>query len=497
MLSIPHRTRLMLVCCAVGAVASSSGGIFTFPILSPALVSHLKLTQPQLTTIVLAGVAGQYPFAVFVGKVVDTYGPWVCSLASAGLLSSGFGLFAWEIAKTPDDISLPSQSSFYRLTLFYFMCGLGTVFGLFTSLFAASKNFPQHLGFASGGSMAMFGLSPLFLTYVASGFYFSSETGLDVTSYVTFLAIYSGIVHVGAAMILCLPADEKAVVDAGPSAGAAPTLSDASSSSVPSERDSLLPKGAHIDVEIVDVQLKGSNDSAWNLVKDPDFWLLFFVTFAILGSVSTCEMVISNIGSITLSLPSVRTAGFVALDRETDIATSTQVRVISLSNTVARLVSGPLADFISPIASYLPSGVRSYPRKHWISRMAFTVGAGVLCVLGFLSLEIAIRSQASLWWLSVCTGTAYGVMFTVLPSILSAVWGADNLGRNFGIMSYAAFVGTPTFSYLYAFVAERHAERGVCTGVDCWTLTFWVVAGSVSASCLVSSLLWRRWRGLC
>lgn len=33
-----------------------AGGIFIFPLLSPALASHLKLTQPQLTTIVLAWV---------------------------------------------------------------------------------------------------------------------------------------------------------------------------------------------------------------------------------------------------------------------------------------------------------------------------------------------------------------------------------------------------------------------------------------------------------
>ncbi len=31
-----------------------AGGIFTFPLMSPVLAEHLKLTQPQLTTIVLA-----------------------------------------------------------------------------------------------------------------------------------------------------------------------------------------------------------------------------------------------------------------------------------------------------------------------------------------------------------------------------------------------------------------------------------------------------------
>lgn len=39
-----------------------AGGIFTFPLLSPALAEHLKLTQPQLTTIVLACVSFRRSF---------------------------------------------------------------------------------------------------------------------------------------------------------------------------------------------------------------------------------------------------------------------------------------------------------------------------------------------------------------------------------------------------------------------------------------------------
>lgn len=72
-------------------------------------------------------MVGQYPFAAFVGKAIDHYGPWACSLASSLFFSVGFGLFALEIAKTPDVISAPSYSSFERLAIFYFMAGLGTV----------------------------------------------------------------------------------------------------------------------------------------------------------------------------------------------------------------------------------------------------------------------------------------------------------------------------------------------------------------------------------
>jgi hypothetical protein len=275
----------------------------------------------------------------------------------------------------------------------------------------------------------MFGLSPLMLSYIASGF-FSDDNGLDVTSFVAFMAIFAGVVNSLAAILLRLPTNDEPDHDVARSQAATGVTSSASSSADPDERDALLPKGPQVDVEVVEVIASEPDGSVWDLFKDPYYWLLFFISFAILGSVSPCatmvpiipskydqqcEMIIANIGSIALSLPSARTAGaFVAYDRETDAATATQVRLIALANTIARLVSGPIADFTSPIASYLPSGVRSYPRKHWISRMAFVAGAGILCILGFVTLELVIRSQASLWWLSICVGTAYGIHFAIL-----------------------------------------------------------------------------------
>lgn len=76
-----------------------------------------------------SGMMGQYPFAAFVGKIIDYYGAWACSLISACLFSVGFGLFANEISKTPQDgITQPSISTFHNLVIFFFIGGLGTVF---------------------------------------------------------------------------------------------------------------------------------------------------------------------------------------------------------------------------------------------------------------------------------------------------------------------------------------------------------------------------------
>ena len=82
------------------------------------------------------------------------------------------------------------------------------------------------------------------------------------------------------------------------------------------------------------------------------------------------------------------------------------------------------------------------------------------------------------------------------PGILSSIWGLTNLGRNFGYVSYAAFVGTTVFSYLYAFIAAQHVPLGetACKGIQCWQSTFWISVGTAIVACIVSFILWRRWR---
>ncbi|KAA1474901.1 MFS general substrate transporter [Dentipellis sp. KUC8613] len=488
--SLLHKARLGVTCCSVAANALCAGGIFTFPLLSPSLALHLKLTQPQLTTIVLAGMIGQYPFAAVVGKIIDSHGPWACSMISSVLFSFGFGSFAWEIAKTPDDISQPSQSSFHRLTFFFFLAGLGTVFSYFSSLFAASKNFPNYIGVASGSSMALFGLSPLFLSFLAKLFT-DPTSGLDVTRFLTFLAILAGVVHVIGALVLQVPSQTS---DKAPFSADDSEQEDIEHSAEQDERQPLLPgKQPQVSVDVVLVEIE-EDPTVLGLVKDPYFWVLALITMLTLGS---CEMVISNIGTIVLSLPSSAQRGISVLTSSADAATSTQVRVLSVANTVSRLIAGPLADFTSPVASYLPSGVRSFPRKHFASRVVFLTGATFFLAIAFLSLELGIRTQEGLWVLSTATGIAYGVTFTILPSIVSSVWGSTNLGRNFGVLTYAPFLGTPFFSYLYAFVSASNntGDEGVCVGVSCWRLTFWISAGAAVVACGASTILWRQWKG--
>ena len=105
-------------------------------------------------------------------------------------------------------------------------------------------------------------------------------------------------------------------------------------------------------------------------------------------------MVQSNIGSIVLSLPPISPA---VSDVPPEAIIAAQVRLLAIANTVARLLSGTLADILSPVACYLPSGMYCFTKKRRFSRVLFlTFSAGVLA-LSFAWTDVAVRSRRAIW----------------------------------------------------------------------------------------------------
>lgn len=140
-------------------------------------------------------------------------------------------------------------------------------------------------------------------------------------------------------------------------------------------------------------------------------------------------MIISNIGTIVLSLPSSAIERSAGAGVQAD--TAHQVKLLSLANTVSRLGVGVVADFVSPVASYLPCGARTFPRKHRITRMAFLSLSSLILVLTFLWMNNRVFTRDDIWALrcalpfylahpsltncfSLGTGIGYSAVFTVL-----------------------------------------------------------------------------------
>jgi hypothetical protein len=109
-------------------------------------------------------------------------------------------------------------------------------------------------------------------------------------------------------------------------------------------------------------------------------------------------MVISNIGTIVLSLPPDARVVYPS-SALSDHATSKQVRILSISNTLSRIVVGPLADFVSPIALCFPAGTVMYPRKHRVSRVVFLTVPALLLAFIFVWMEFGVMSREAMWTL--------------------------------------------------------------------------------------------------
>ncbi|KAH9934659.1 MFS general substrate transporter [Fomitopsis serialis] len=473
------RLRLVLISCSIAANAICAGGIYTFPLISPALMARMHLTQPQLSTIMLAAMVGQYAMAVPAGKVLDRYGPRVCSLLASVIFAFGYGMFARQFALTPEGASVGSASAIPQLTVCFGVLGIAIILSYLSMLFAATRTFPQFMGFASGTSLAIFGLSPLFLSWIATEFFTPTDGVLDVTRFFTFMALLTGVVNFLGALIL--PGPAAADMPVAPTSEATAMAHDPDEDAEAHEETSLLTSSVQsltgLDALCAD---QPEHLSAMELLKNPYFGCSLRPSHWL-----SAEMIKSNIGMIVLSLPTTSHTENI----------STQVQLIAISDTLARLLLGPFADIISPVPTYSANGVWAFPRKPYVTRIMFMAGAASLFTIAFIWPIIGVRSQEALWPLSVGTGIVNGAIFTTLPSILSSIWGAPNQGRNFGFVSYTCFFGTATFSYLYAFVADSHTApgEGVCHGVQCWETTFWLSSAASLLATGFAAVLWRKW----
>jgi hypothetical protein len=116
------------------------------------------------------------------------------------------------------------------------------------------------------------------------------------------------------------------------------------------------------------------------------------------------EMVLSNIGSIANSLSTDHD------DADNSLALRSHlVLLLSVSSTVARLVTGVLVDYLSPV-SPPPGGVN---RRRTIDRSILAAGCLVVLSGALLWGALGVRSVKGLDLLSIGVGGMYGAVFTI------------------------------------------------------------------------------------
>ncbi|UZJ54402.1 hypothetical protein CBS101457_003722 [Exobasidium rhododendri] len=515
------RSSRMLAAISIAANALTAGSIFCWPVFGPRIGADLGLTLTETNAIWASAVVGQYASSAFMGSISDNYGPRPLSLLAALLFGAGYFL----MAKTEQSAMLsnasgasnqPHTTAFIAMAVFFVLVGAGVAASLFSALCSSSAHFKSHPGLALSIPLTLFSLSSLFLSSIASlPFFTDPETGdIDSPRWLASLGASLMIINTLSAFGLSLPAEEE---DTNLSVIAVLDTSTQSNETTP-----LLPGPPSVVASSIlayttPPNFQGAQDDratapVLTLVefsKTRSAWVLAFVLFAAVGG---SEMVMSSIGSMVYSLQSgkISPQKEEEIGREILITRTRQVQLIAIANTASRLFVGIASDLLSP-----SRGKRQHD-KVWKDRLFnFRVSRLTLLLLGLALLGVSfgaasftLNSIDRLWIVSIATGLGYGLIFTIVPTLIMRAWPLQ-FGRNFGILNYAAALGSLFFSMLFAFVndyvathdtrVDSVARMAMATatckrGRRCFAPSFSVASCTLIVAFLVTLPLWKAWR---
>lgn len=187
------------------------------------------------------------------------------------------------------------------------------------------------------------------------------------------------------------------------------------------------------------------------------FWAMF-VCF-ILGTGGGL-MVINNIGNISKSL----NGGI-----EDPDSIVLLVLTLSLCNGAGRILMG--------LSDYLP-----IPRAG-----CFTLALGVMCIAQLSSAFIA-TSIPSLYFAVGLVGLGYGMLWCILPTLVSEMFEVDNFGQNFGTFQLGPAIASVLFNSMAGTLYELHTPLNDrdCIGTDCYRFAFITASAAAFLGGLIS-----------
>lgn len=301
------------------------------------------------------------------------------------------------------------------------------------------------------------GLSSLFLSSFSSIPVFQFGGELDPVRYLTFLGLLSAAVNLFAAVFMRVITPDPPIlhddIDTDSEDGydhAYNDYADLSASLHLDERSPLLiggPERAREDVEAQELG-KAERWTAMGLLRNPGFWAFGAVMTGCIGPSETIMATFGNI--VTALLPPDAMLTFSALGQAATQAfqlfnptalTSTpafvlntakdralmlrnkHVFILSISSTIARLVTGVLADYLAPAAVAVPaphSDDPDAPSHYFVQKKPIIMRRSMLAAIcaGLLGLVFAwaagwLYGEGWLWVLSLGVGALYGAIFTL------------------------------------------------------------------------------------
>ena len=310
---------------------------------------------------------------VFAGRLQDVKGPRFTAILGAVFLTVAF-LIASQVGRIGGK---PMDRVVILWVTIGLIAGVGIGFAYVCPIAALVKWFPKHKGLVSGLAVAGFGLGALI---------FSSKTLIGAVGFIEeygierFYAVHAlicGVVVILGALLLRNPPTQPAATDPGPAAAV-------------------------------------SGDATWQqLLRHARFyviWIMFFSgAMAGLMVIGILKPFAGN--QLVEAAESAGTALANAARDQLLLKGAAAVGILAIFNAAGRVVWGFVSDWIGRTAAMF---------------LMFTLQGVTLLFL------ITLDSESQLAVGAACVGFNFGGNFALFPSLTADLFGAKNLGANYG-----------------------------------------------------------------
>lgn len=213
------------------------------------------------------------------------------------------------------------------------------------------------------------------------------------------------------------------------------------------------------------------------------------------------EAYINNVGTI---IPTLTPAKYYSHDPSLDPPAGlpeTHVSIIALTSTFARLFTGTLSDLFAPPSNPTTTSTTSFT----FSRLILLIPSAGMLLLSFLTLAIPALVPTNPEYFplsSALLGLGYGAAFSLVPIIISVVWGAENFATNWGVVAMMPAGGAAIWSIVYSgFYSSASGDgsngsgvgEGECRGYGCYG--WWAIGCTFSVTVAIGlwAIAWRMW----
>ncbi|BCS19364.1 MFS transporter [Aspergillus puulaauensis] len=518
-----------------------AGSITAFSLYGPLLLTRLHYTQLRVNEVSIAAGVSMYLPVSLAGYLCDRYSPSPLTLFAGITFGFGYLLAASVYKSGPPPDAGGSGYPFWVMVVAFVAIGMATCSMYLAAVTTCAKNFGRgkHKGIILAVPIAAFGLSGMWQSQV--GTYLLCERlgdgscgDVDVYKYFVFLAILLVTIGViGTFALRIVDEEEETYIDEA--------VEELERSGLLAESEFFQPRSEvsatygtfsendenHQSDDNQSVTLSEERREAARREKEREEeerrkknWLLNYETRTFLADhtmwwlalgfflvTGPGEAYLNNLGTIVQTLNSDSTA---FIDEHPAGLPSTHVTIIALTSTIARLLTGSLSDLFAPTTNHYhltadqeaASTEQSTTKHHpTLSRIAFLIPSALLLSLGFLLLSSPFpTSHPELSHLTTAlVGLGYGSAFSLVPIIISVVWGVENFGTNWGIVAMFPAAGAAMWGVIYSRGYQDAADRsptddGQCQGWRCFG--FWSIGCTVSVWVAVAAWLvaWGSWR---